>query len=148
MTAKATHAARSSRVASRAIEHFMTPSPHSIGVHQPLSLAHAMMRAHKIRHLPVLDGGKLVGVLSQRDLYFVETLKDAEPENVEVGEAMTYDAYVVGCHAPIDGVAEHMAQQRLGCAVVVEGGHLRGIFTTSDALVALVHLVREARRSK
>jgi acetoin utilization protein AcuB len=122
----------------------MTPSPHSIGVHQPLSLAHTTMRERRIRHLPVLDGGKLVGLISQRDLYFVETLKDAEPERVEVGEAMTQEVYCVAPYEPVDDVAERMAERRYGCALVVEDGHFRGIFTTSDALLTLARLVRDA----
>ena len=53
-----------------------------------MAAAHRLMRRHKIRHLPILQEGKLVGVLSQRDLYFLETLKDVNPEEVNVSEAM------------------------------------------------------------
>jgi acetoin utilization protein AcuB len=102
------------------------------------------MRERRIRHLPVLDGGKLVGLISQRDLYFVETLKDAEPERVEVGEAMTQEVYCVAPYEPVDDVAEKMAERRYGCALIVGDGHLRGIFTTSDALRTLARLVRDA----
>ena len=57
------------------IRDYMTESPHSIGANQTLATAHEMMRAHQIRHLPVLRAGKLVGIVSQRDLYLVETLR-------------------------------------------------------------------------
>jgi acetoin utilization protein AcuB len=50
------------------VERFMTRSPLTIGQDQPLAAAHRMMREHRVRHLPVLDGGMLVGVVSQRDL--------------------------------------------------------------------------------
>jgi acetoin utilization protein AcuB len=51
------------------VERYMTTSPHTVGQDQKLSQAHKIMRAHEIRHLPVLQGGKLVGVLSDRDLH-------------------------------------------------------------------------------
>src|SRR5437879_4833811 len=50
------------------IRDYMTPAPHTIGVEQPLAVAAALMQAHHIRHLPVLHGGKLVGILSERDV--------------------------------------------------------------------------------
>jgi acetoin utilization protein AcuB len=148
MNAKSSQDTPTHRSHPSAIEHFMTPSPHSIGVHQPLSAAHAVMRERRIRHLPVLDGGKLVGLISQRDLYFVETLKDSEPESVEVGEAMSQDIYSVGLQEDVDAVAETMAERRYGCALVVEDGHVRGIFTRSDALRALARLVRGGRKAR
>ena len=43
------------------VQKYMTTSPHTIGDDQPMSLAHRMMREHKIRHLPVLRGAKIVG---------------------------------------------------------------------------------------
>src|SRR5690606_1318822 len=78
------------------IERYMTQSPHTIGRDQTLAAAHRVMREHGIRHLPVLEGGKLVGIVSQRDLHLLETLDDVDPEQVEVSEAMTQDVYAVG----------------------------------------------------
>lgn len=60
-------------------EKFMTTTPHSIGVEQPLSRAHAMMREHGVRHLPVLHAGKLLGMLTERDLQLVESLEGVDP---------------------------------------------------------------------
>ncbi len=59
-----------------AVQNFMTTTPLSIGADQTLARAHEVMSAAKIRHLPVLDGGKLVGMLTDRDLHLVESLKD------------------------------------------------------------------------
>ena len=56
------------------VAELMTAAPHTIGSHETLEAAHRVMRKHSLRHLPVLRGGRLVGVLSQRDLYFVESL--------------------------------------------------------------------------
>jgi acetoin utilization protein AcuB len=50
------------------IKNFMTTAPHSIGVDQTLAQAHAFLKKHHVRHLPVLSGGSLVGILTERDL--------------------------------------------------------------------------------
>jgi acetoin utilization protein AcuB len=119
----------------------MTLGPHSVGVDQPLSVAHRIMREHGIRHLPVLRGGKLVGVVTQRDLYLVETLREVEASSVRVEEAMTDDAYVVAPNEPLVSVARTMADKKYGCAVVMEGTEVVGIFTAVDALHALANLL-------
>ncbi len=116
------------------IEQFMTASPYTIGQEQPLSVAHEMMRTHAIRHLPVLHGGKLVGVLSQRDLHFIETLKDVDPDKVRVSEAMSMDTYAVGPRSTVRKVAAEMAEHRYGAAVVVDRERVVGIFTTVDGM--------------
>jgi len=120
--------------------HFMTPAPHSIGRDQPLSVAHARMRELGVRHLPVLDAGKLAGIISQRDAYFVETMRDVDPSQVPVEEAMSTDVYVVEPDAPIEQVASEMAERKYGCAVVARGARILGIFTTIDALETLAEL--------
>jgi CBS domain-containing protein len=91
-----------------------------------------------VRHLPVLEGGKLVGILSQRDALLVETLRDIDPTKVQVEDAMTADVYVVSPDESLVQVAEAMADHKYGCAVVMDSGHLSGIFTTVDALRALM----------
>jgi acetoin utilization protein AcuB len=123
------------------IRSFMTPNPHSIGHDQPLAVAQDRMRTWGVRHLPVLDGGKLVGILSQRDALLVETLRDVDPAKVPVEDAMTMDVYVVSPDTQLADVAGAMADHKYGCAVVMNGSHLAGIFTTVDALRALMVLV-------
>jgi acetoin utilization protein AcuB len=124
------------------IRDFMTPAPHSIGRDQPLSIAHERMRGWGIRHLPVLEGGKLVGILSQRDALLIETLRDVDPAKVSVEEAMTSDVYLVSPDASLGEVASAMAEHKYGCAVVMNGAHLTGIFTTIDALRAMITLAQ------
>ena len=93
-----------------------------------------MMRENEVRHLPVLHGGGIVGILSQRDLYFLETLKGVDLDTDLVEDAMSPDVYLVGFDDKLRDVAQIMAARRLGCAVVVENGHPVGIFTANDAL--------------
>ena len=125
----------------------MTPTPHTIGSDQTLAHAHDVMRAHGVRHLPVLRGGKLVGVLSQRDLYFVESSTLATRTVDEVAEAMTQDVYTVGPREHIGAVVKQMAEHKFGCAVVVERGHVVGIFTATDALGLLAKILDGATAS-
>lgn len=103
--------------------------------------AHRMMREHRFRHLPVLTGGKLVGLLSDRDLNLIETLRDVDPTKVLVEEAMTSLPYTVSPDAPLDEVVATMAEHKYGCAVVMQNGQLVGIFTTVDACRALAEML-------
>ena len=112
----------------------MTPQPITIGRQETLATAHRTMREHRIRHLPVLERGELIGVVTQRDLYFLETLRGVDLEEDIVEDAMTTDTYAVTPDAPISAVAKSMARHRYGCAVVIERGKVAGIFTATDAL--------------
>ncbi len=98
-----------------------------------MAVAHDLMRKHRMRHLPVLHAGSVVGVLSDGDLHLIETLADVDPERVIVEEAMTQDPYCVAPTTPLAEVAREMAEHKYGCALIVEGHHVVGIFTTVDA---------------
>ncbi len=123
------------------IESVMTRSVHTIGTKSPLTEAHRVMNEHGIRHLPVLEGGRLVGMLSQRDLHLVETLKDVDPKEVLVEEAMSQDCYVVTPGTPLATVADEMNRHKYGSAVILQGARMLGIFTTTDALRALADVL-------
>ncbi len=123
------------------VQKYMTPAPHSIGVDQPISRAHAVMREHRIRHLPVLSGGRLMGVVSERDLHIMETIAGVDPRQVGVNEAMSTVVYAVPPETPLDEVAREMAEHRYGCVVVMEHERVVGIFTTVDLARALAELL-------
>ena len=125
----------------------MTRSPHTIGHDQSLTAAHRLMRAHDIRHLPVLDGGQLVGVLSQRDLHLIESLGDVDPDQVSVSEAMSSDIFSVSPRASIRKVAIEMASRKLGSAIVVDEDAVVGIFTAIDALDVLAGMLETQGRA-
>lgn len=120
----------------------MTSQPVTIGSTQSLATAHELMRNHDCRHLPVLEHGELVGVVTQRDLYLLETIDGVDLANDHVDEAMSTGAYAVSPDAPVSEVASVMATHRYGCAVVIERGRVIGIFTTTDALRVIAGLVR------
>lgn len=123
------------------IQKYMSTSPHTVRPDLTLADAAAVMREHNIRHLPVLNGGALVGVLSIRDIHLIETLKDVDPAKVKVEDAMTQEVYVVSPDSPLDEVVDELAAKKYGSAIVEQNGKVVGIFTVIDALLALSELL-------
>ena len=123
------------------IKKYMTTDVQTIGDEQPMLVAHRLMREQRIRHLPVLHEGKLVGILSDRDLHLIETLQDVDPSKVAVSEAMTPDPYIVSPEAKLDEVVSMMAAKKYGSAIVSDHGKVVGIFTTVDACSAFAELL-------
>lgn len=128
------------------VQKYMTTSPHTIGKDQSLGHAHAIMKEHRIRHLPVLDGGALVGMLTERDMALIESLASVDPEKLRVEDAMTPQPYSVAPDSPLDAVSQEMAEKRYGSAVVVSNSRVVGIFTAVDALTALADLLHTRLR--
>lgn len=123
------------------IQKYMTYVPKTIGYDQTLAQAEEFMRKLHLRHLPVLKGGKLIGILSDRDIKLVMGFKDVDPQTTTVEEACSPEPYVTNASAPLDEVASFMAQKKYGSALVMDNGKLVGIFTDVDALRALSDLL-------
>ncbi|MBK9030397.1 MAG: CBS domain-containing protein [Myxococcales bacterium] len=119
----------------------MTTSPHTIGNEQSLKKAHDLMREHGIRHLPVMHGNRLVGVISDRDVAIIASLEDVNPELITVEDAMTSDVLTVSPEAPLDEVAALMAERKAGSVVIEQNSKVVGIFTTVDGMTALADLL-------
>jgi CBS domain-containing protein len=98
-----------------------------------------------VGHMPVLEDGHLVGVLSERDTALVRSAMPGHFETVTVGAAMTAVPYCVSPEASVSEVARHMERRKLGSALVVDvQGKLQGLFTTTDALRLLSQLLEVA----
>jgi acetoin utilization protein AcuB len=123
------------------VQKYMSTSPHTIGAEQTMAHAHGVLREFRIRHLPVLRGGKLAGIISERDLALIETMRDVNPAELSVEEAMSTEVYAVSPNAPLDEVVRDMAARRYGCAVVLQNQKVVGIFTAVDACQALADLL-------
>jgi len=123
------------------VQDYMTPSPHSIGVSLTLADAQNMMRAYRIRHLPVLDGGKLVGMVSDRDIQMVESMGKMNADEVTIEEAMSQAPYTVTPTTPLEVAARHMAKHKLGSCVVIDANKVVGVFTTTDGMRALADML-------
>jgi acetoin utilization protein AcuB len=128
-----------------AIERYMTSVLVVISPGQPLSEAIRLMRLHEIRHLPVVTKGRINGLISQRDIYLMQSIERSDPSSILVSEAMTRDPYTVEPDEPVDGVAREMVRRKIGTAVVSHGNRLMGLFSTTDALLALAALVEDDR---
>ena len=122
----------------------MTPFPYCIESGETLPAARAMMDAHAIRHLPVVEQGTLAGVLTERDLRLATgpALSPAGPSGLRVRDVVPADAYIVELTEPLDVVVLHMARHRIDCALVVKQRRLVGIFTMTDACRCLGGLLR------
>ena len=124
----------------RTISQFMTSGPFTIGREQSLAAAKQLMNKSHVRHLPVLHGGKLVGMISERELDVIEALPGSKQLSVE--DAMVPDVYLASADAPLDTVAAEMARLKVGSAVVVKDDIVVGVFTAVDGLRALAEVLR------
>src|SRR3954464_13914958 len=95
---------------------YMTRGPHVVASHESLARARNLMREHGIRHLPVVTANKLVGILSDRDIAFVQGLGRMLLDTpVEI--AMTRKPYAVRPDASLNQVARIMAERKYGSVV-------------------------------
>lgn len=131
----------------KTVSEFMTPMPITIGVDQTVAFANRRMHEAGVRHLPVLKGGVLVGLLSERDIALIEGLAGADTETLPVGDAMSSEVYAITAKTSLAQAAEVMADRKIGSAVITENGKVVGIFTTVDALRALVDALRPVRKA-
>jgi acetoin utilization protein AcuB len=122
---------------ARPIKDFMTTSVHTVHLDTSLEEAHRVMRDRNVRHLPVLDGDNLVGIVSERELEMLRSFPIIDMALTSVADAMADRTYVVGPATPLQEVVKTMAEKKYGSALVVEGLQVRGIFTTVDALAVV-----------
>jgi acetoin utilization protein AcuB len=126
------------------IKAVMTAFPYYIEGDQPVAKARAMMAEHGIRHLPVVKDGKLVSVVTDRDIRLA-LRKGENPDDVGdlfVRDVPGRDAYIVELTEPLDVVVLHMSRHRTDAALVVKSERLVGIFTMTDACHFLGGLLR------
>ncbi len=121
------------------VANYMTRCPYTIDRHESIDKAAKVMDRHDIRHLPVLAEGKVVGLVSARDVRLIKSLRGVDPAVVRVEDAMATDPYTVSPDEPLDRVAATMAKRKIGSALAIENGEIVGVFTTTDALIALLY---------
>jgi len=119
--------------------------------------ARAIMEERRINQLPVFEGPRLVGIVTDRDLRdafpsLIEAtgarrrgpVKGADPAAIPVEDVMTRDVLTVEPDTPLVEAARLLRRERIGAVPVVAGGHAIGILARSDLLDALVFLVDDA----
>lgn len=130
----------------------MTPKPITIGPQQSIGAALARMRRGNFRRLPVVENGKLVGIVTDRDLRLAmnspyvlrEGWYDTYlMEHIEVRTCMTPNPVVVAPTCDLIEAVHLMRSQKFGGLPVVEDGALVGIVTETDLLDCLIRLLEQ-----
>ncbi|HEX8106523.1 MAG TPA: CBS domain-containing protein [Kofleriaceae bacterium] len=124
------------------VSHVMTAQPWTIERDATLRDAHALMQAHQIRHLPVLEGGRLVGLVTDRDLRLLEATTPVDAATTPVDRAMTDRPFIVTSDTALDEVVSIMSDHKYGSAIVVGRDGVEGIFTSVDACRVLAELLQ------
>ena len=123
----------------------MTPFPHAVGPDASVLDVEHMMQAHRIRHVPVQEDGRVLGVVSERDLHHLvhAALPDADKARLRIRLLLRQAPYVVEMNTPLDEVVLEMAERQIGSAAVLRHGRLAGIFSTVDACRLLGEFLRD-----
>lgn len=127
----------------------MTANPRTIEPGVTLEEAFGLMRGLKIRHLPVVDGPALVGIITWTDLIgtFASSWTARRPQasaaarNARVAGVMTGDPFTIAPDAPVEVAARLLRERKIGSLPVVDRQKLVGIVTESDLFDTLVHLL-------
>ncbi|NOZ72434.1 MAG: CBS domain-containing protein [Chloroflexi bacterium] len=130
----------------------MTPNPITIEPTHSIGTALARMRRGGFRRLPVVEDGKLVGIVTDRDLRLAmnspfvlrEGWYDSYlMEHIEVRSCMTERPITISPDADIIEAVQLLKNQKIGGVPVVENGNLVGILTETDLLNCLLELLQE-----
>jgi len=106
----------------------------TIEADRPLEAARALLVRHNIRQLPVVAKGRLIGIITDRDL------RATRPAQATVGDIMTRDPLTVSPSASVDEAARQLRSRKIGAVPVLEGTKLVGILSASDILDAFIDL--------
>jgi acetoin utilization protein AcuB len=112
----------------------MTSFPHFVGANDTAAKIEKMMDDYDIRHMPVQEKGRVVGLVSERDLHhFVKRgLPLEEKSAIKASDIMVGDPYVVEFNTPLNEVVAAMASRHIGSAIVMRRGKLAGVLTAVD----------------
>ena len=125
------------------VREIMMGSPVTLKPEDSLDLANDVISLGRIRHIPVVDGSRLVGIVTERDLIgaaasqifgLKNKSKSALLKSVKIKEVMKKRVITVAPNTPIKEVAHLMADKKIGCVPVVSDGVVVGLVTTTDIL--------------
>jgi CBS domain-containing protein len=118
---------------NEAVRSAMTPSPTTVGSHEPVVEAARRMAAEDVGSLPVIDeAGKLVGIVTDRDLVLKVLARDVDPHKATVDTVCSENPVVVGPEDSLDEALQRMAREQVRRLPVVEDSKLVGILAQAD----------------
>ena len=121
------------------VRDWMTKQPATVAPDSSIGAALGRMHSAEVRHLLVVDADRLVGIVSHRDWRRVQAGEtSAGWESQAVARIMTEDPVTVAPETPVTVAARVLLERKIGCLPVRDGEAIVGIFTTSDALDALL----------
>ena len=123
----------------------MSRQPVTVAPERPVGQVAGLMRTHAIRHVLVMDGDRLIGIVSNRD---VRTLVGMEPRaaaDAPVSTVMSEGPITVTADTALVKAARALLERRIGALPVFDGERVVGILTRSDALEALLAWAERAR---
>lgn len=128
----------------------MTPYPYVIDLNSNVAEALAMMRAHHIKHLPVVKEGCAYGLVSEREINLVLSLNKGfrAVETILVKEACSLETYIVEMETPLEEVLSYMSRTHMGSCLVVKDKRVAGIFTSVDACHHFFKFLKTKYRTK
>jgi acetoin utilization protein AcuB len=129
------------------VQEFMTRLPLEIEQIDNVLHAKQLMDLFGIRHVPVMKGLRIRGIVSQSDILQATIRAGANVDNTPIEQVCQHDVLTVDPLTTVDEVSRKMLQRHVGSAVVVDGGYVVGIFTKSDALKTLTRLFGPAKSS-
>ncbi|MCB0366834.1 MAG: CBS domain-containing protein [Bdellovibrionaceae bacterium] len=123
------------------VDEFTSPTPITVGPEHSAADVAEVLKENGIRHIPVVEGEIPVGIISERDLRVLSSVK--ELNLVTASEIMVPDPFTVTPETPLDQVVYEMSDRKIGSAIVQDAdGKIVGIFTNTDALNALIEILR------
>jgi len=126
----------------------MTACPYNIDASSSIEQSLRTMQTREIRHLPVVERGALLGILSERDIRLSMVVCGATGFCPTASDLCFKEPYVVRDDDEVAEIALEMSQKKIDCALVADkDGNFVGIFTTTDAC-RLLHLVLEEEKLK
>ncbi len=139
------------------VRDWMSTDPVTVAVDDTVSHARRLLDTEGVRHLPVIDDMRLVGIISDRDVAIREAaLRDAIlrhevatllDDERPVEAVMSVDVHTIGVDTPIDEAARTLVSRRINALPVLEDGRLVGIITSTDCLLATLDAVSEPTSS-
>ena len=121
----------------------MQPFPYFAEYNSSVAQVLALMKNHNVRHIPIKQDDRVVGIISERDLRWMGNPSLALPDTDEipVSHVMTFNPYLVEIDTPLTTVITEMTERKIGAAIVVSSGKLAGIVTVIDLCRALRDLL-------